>query len=385
MTANDWLEQLFKSEYFSGNFEHLKELIDQFDLAPRDSKIITIAGTNGKGETARTLTFYLAQNHCVKMWSSPHLISVTERFSTNNSQIEEQELVEIFNELKNDLGPLVKSLSYFEFLFLSFLKWVKKSPCEFVVLEVGLGGRLDATNALDANITCVTSIARDHQDLLGHRLEKILLEKLGIRRNHTPLITAFELDYLKLKTKKILGNSTVDWSDLFTEKKISRTDSFSTRNRVMAQEICRKLGVLTGDNAPSYAARSSFSLNNSEYVLFPSHNPDGLRKLVQFLAQHQYNNWNLVLVSFSKRELKDLRVGIRVLINFFGKNKIKLIDFNHIKSVDKGLLEKIQNEFGLKVIKEEDIFKQQLSCNSKILITGSNYLLGNVLKQCPGK
>ncbi|MBD64278.1 MAG: hypothetical protein CME62_03675 [Halobacteriovoraceae bacterium] len=379
MTPDHWLESLFHGEYFSGEFEHLKSLIASLNLNPQQSKIITIAGTNGKGETSRILTGYIKKHFSVYTWTSPHLKSVTERFAVDGEEIDSDKLIAIFEKTKSLLNEELKTLSYFEFLFLSFLVLIEESPPDYIILEVGLGGRLDATNTLDTDCAVVTSISRDHQHLLGNRLEQILKEKLGIMRVNAPLITSFETQYLRTQTQKMASQLGVEWMDMFDKENSQVSDSFTQRNTVMAQAICKYFEIpYSQTEVFHYASRGSVVIDDCEFHLYPSHNIDGLRKLVQFLCAHQYTNYDLVLVSFSKRSLSELKVMCRILLQLFTVNQIKLTHFEHIKSIDEGSLEKIQEEFKFEILQNKHIFSQVNIPGGKVLVTGSNYFLGSL-------
>jgi len=152
----------------------------------------------------------------------------------------------------------------------------------------------------------------------------------------------------------------------------------------MGQEV---VGLLLGPEAKviqdidQFAKRFSFTLGGASFSLFPSHNIDGLRKLVQFLKDAKYNNYNHVLISFSDRSLEDLRVMTKIILSYFSNSKVFLYQFNHQKAVRNDLLLKISKEFKLDVTDDKELFKyfkQEASAN--ILVTGSNYFLGEFIK-----
>lgn len=389
MTPDDWLKYNLGEEYFSGQFDHLKTTIKKFDLVPSQSKIITIAGTNGKGQTSR-LVASLFSNHgkSYGLWTSPHLKTVCERLVFNDAMIEAEDLVKTFEKLKDMLGESLTSYSYFEFIFLSFLLFLKSHPVEYVILEVGLGGRLDATNAVDTDIACVVSISREHQRLLGETYQKILYEKLGIARAHKPLVTAFELDYLQQKTQYFATNLDAQWIDLFKQNKLSKADHFTLRNTRLAEELYffatgERVSIKPGSE--SFSKRKTVELNALTIDMFPTHNLDGFRKLFQFLAQQQYNNYDYLLISFSEREWKDLLAICKLIVHHFGTDRVKLVPFHHIKAIKKSRLEKLASEFGFDIIKWETFVQHKSSIQSKVLVSGSNYFLGDLLQNHLGR
>ncbi|ROR98591.1 bifunctional tetrahydrofolate synthase/dihydrofolate synthase [Raoultella terrigena] len=149
--------------------------------------VFTVAGTNGKGTTCRTLeSVLMAAGYRVGVYSSPHLVRYTERVRVQGEELPEAAHTASFAEIEAARGEI--SLSYFEFGTLSALWLFKQAQLDVVILEVGLGGRLDATNIVDADVAVVTSIALDHTDWLGPDRESIGREKAGIFRSGRPAI-----------------------------------------------------------------------------------------------------------------------------------------------------------------------------------------------------
>ena len=149
--------------------------------------VFTVAGTNGKGTTCRTLEAMLtAAGYKVGVYSSPHLVRYTERVRVQGAELAESAHTASFAEIEKARGEI--SLTYFEFGTLSALWLFKQAKLDVVILEVGLGGRLDATNIVDADVAVVTSIALDHTDWLGPDRESIGREKAGVFRGGKPAV-----------------------------------------------------------------------------------------------------------------------------------------------------------------------------------------------------
>lgn len=149
--------------------------------------VFTVAGTNGKGTTCRTLeSVLMAAGFKVGVYSSPHLVRYTERVRVQGEELSELAHTTSFAEIEAARGEI--SLSYFEFGTLSALWLFQQAQLDVVILEVGLGGRLDATNIVDADVAVVTSIALDHTDWLGPDRESIGCEKAGIFRAGKPAV-----------------------------------------------------------------------------------------------------------------------------------------------------------------------------------------------------
>ena len=386
MTPDDWLEQYYTGEYFSGRFDFLKSFVSKYDLDQFDS-IITIGGTNGKGETSRTLSRIFDENNVQHaLWTSPHLKTVLERFQFSSHKIDNHNLIQIFESL-NELSITDNTkFSYFEFLFISFLMLAKKLQIKTLILEVGLGGRLDAVNILDANIAAITSISRDHQDLLGNRFELILNEKLGITRSRQFLVTCFENDYLRYKTKKYFAkhNLELTWNDLFENGECHKTSDFSSRNQLVAITLAKKYFNHNSFKIPQFemtAARCIEKIDSVSFTLFPSHNPDGVRKLVQLLIQRNYTNIDLMVLSFSDRSEEDISTMIKAL-RVSLKCPMILYEFHHFKAAKRDKLERIGKKFNLDITDDNRFYKQiEYSKKQHLLFTGSNYFLGHIMQK----
>lgn len=143
--------------------------------------VIMVAGTNGKGSTCAMLESILLQaGYRVGLYSKPHFLDFNERARINGENVGDAALIDAFNQVEACRGDI--SLTYFEFTTLAICRLLSKADLDAVILEVGLGGRLDAVNVIDADVSIVTSIDIDHTDYLGDTREKIGFEKAGIFR-----------------------------------------------------------------------------------------------------------------------------------------------------------------------------------------------------------
>ena len=154
--------------------------------------VITVAGTNGKGTTCAFIeNALLADNtgnttNNVAVYSSPHIEHFNERLRINKQDIDNASLIEAFKQIESTRGDI--SLSYYEYTTLAaFIVLMAKKP-HYIILEVGLGGRLDATNTIDANVAVITTIDLDHQGFLGNDRETIGFEKAGIMRSNQVIV-----------------------------------------------------------------------------------------------------------------------------------------------------------------------------------------------------
>ncbi len=150
---------------------------------------ITVAGTNGKGSTVAYLQeFYVASGHKVGAYTSPHILRYNERIKIDGKPVSDDIVCNAFAQIDAARGDT--SLSYFEFSTLAALLIFSQANVAVQILEVGLGGRLDAVNIVDADIAIVTSIAIDHVEYLGKTREEIGLEKAGVFRENKPAIVS---------------------------------------------------------------------------------------------------------------------------------------------------------------------------------------------------
>ncbi|HAF87506.1 MAG: bifunctional folylpolyglutamate synthase/dihydrofolate synthase [Legionellaceae bacterium] len=153
------------------------------------SYVITIGGTNGKGATVAALeAIYLAAGYDVASYTSPHLNCFNERIRLNKQPIANQDLVAAFKIIAT--LDNARELTYFETTTLAALWYFKQCEPAILLLEVGLGGRLDATNIIDSDLTIITTVAKDHEAYLGNTIELIAYEKAGIMRHNKPCIYA---------------------------------------------------------------------------------------------------------------------------------------------------------------------------------------------------
>ena len=181
-----YLERLHSQPIELG-LERVKQVAERLDLLKPAPKVFTVAGTNGKGTTCCTLeSILLAAGLRVGVYSSPHLLRYTERVRIQGQELSEAEHSHSFAQI--EAGRAGISLTYFEFGTLSALQLFKQAKLDVVILEVGLGGRLDATNIVDSDVAAITSIAIDHTDWLGFDRESIGREKAGVFRAGKPAV-----------------------------------------------------------------------------------------------------------------------------------------------------------------------------------------------------
>lgn len=188
-TLGDWLaylEQLHPSAIDMG-LERSREVAHRMGLGKPAPRVVTVTGTNGKGSTcAFVASLLMAQGLKVGVYSSPHLLRYNERVQINGVEASDAQLCEAFAALEAGRGDT--TLTYFEMGTLAALWLFEREQLDAVVLEVGLGGRLDTVNVVDADFALVTSIGVDHVEYLGDTRESVAYEKAGIFRSGRPAL-----------------------------------------------------------------------------------------------------------------------------------------------------------------------------------------------------
>ena len=189
-TLADWLHYLETLHHtaIELGLDRIGAVAQRMDLQLPFVKI-TVAGTNGKGSTCAILeAILLAAGYKVGLYTSPHLIDFNERIRINGELASDAQIIEKFEQIETARGDI--SLSYFEYTTLAALLLFGQMRVDVAVLEVGLGGRLDAVNLVDTDCAIITSVDIDHADYLGDTREKIALEKAHIFRSQVPAICA---------------------------------------------------------------------------------------------------------------------------------------------------------------------------------------------------
>ncbi len=185
----DWLEHLeqLQPDRIELGLDRIKQVAVNLKVDQPGFRIITVAGTNGKGSTVAYINSMLAElGYTTGVYTSPHFIHFNERIVVNGKRADESVLCRAFTAIESARGDV--PLTYFEFTTLAAIWCFKDAGIDVVILEVGLGGRLDATNAWDSEVACISSIGIDHIDWLGDDRESIGAEKAGVARYRCPLV-----------------------------------------------------------------------------------------------------------------------------------------------------------------------------------------------------
>ena len=231
-----WQESHSTSEM---NVEILKKIAKNLDLYPdaNKTKVITIAGTNGKGSCTEMLTsVYVNAGYSVGTYTSPHLFEFNERVRIQKVPVSDELLEEAFRVITDVTNTQENKITYFGFITLAALWIFKQANLQLILLEVGIGGRLDATNIVDADLALITSIGLDHQAYLGNTREDIASEKAGIFREgkravcgepHPPVTL---IDAAKLLNAKIAYINKDFYSENIQENSWDFTSAWKFKN-----------------------------------------------------------------------------------------------------------------------------------------------------------
>lgn len=186
---NDWLAHLEKNhpKFLESGLDRINKVAKKLDLLTTNARVITVAGTNGKGSCVALLEAILTSaNYRIGAYTSPHLLCYNERIRINQQPIDNGSLYQSFSIIEAARKNI--PLTYFEFSTLAALWLFKQASLDVIILEVGIGGRLDAVNIMDADIAVISSVDFDHTELLGNTREAIALEKAGIIRKNKPVV-----------------------------------------------------------------------------------------------------------------------------------------------------------------------------------------------------
>ena len=257
-TLDDWLD-------FIGH-QHTAEIVMGLDRVrtvwtrlekPRAAINIIVGGTNGKGSTCAMLESILhAAGYRTGFYSSPHLVRYNERVRFGKIDASDAKLIASFEAIERArmISPVIP-LTYFEFATLSALLLFQREKVDVAILEVGLGGRLDAVNIIDADASIVVSVDLDHQSYLGNTREKIALEKAHIFRPDRPAIFAD-----RAPPQSLLDYATGIGTDLRLLDRDYRYQVMDTQWQFLGKESTRH-------SLPFPALRGSYQLKNASAAL----------------------------------------------------------------------------------------------------------------------
>ena len=376
--------------------ERIQGLLNKIGNPERSLKCIHVAGTNGKGSVCAMLFYTLKEAGCkVGLYTSPHLKKFNERVRINGHFITDREIVDYFLRIK----PFITTQSFFEITTAMAFLYFKDKNVDFAVLEVGLGGRLDATNVVVPLVSVVTNIGLEHTDLLGNTIERIAFEKAGIIKNNVPVVTGAKGNALQI-IKKIAKerNAPLFAVERYADAKFDYLNGdFQQQNKDIVLTTINALKkfhpikinqkqIKKGIKKTQWQGRLQFISKN--VLVDCAHNPSGFEVLKKELKiiknRRKINNFIFVVGIQKDKNIMEILNMIIPLIStiIFTKSK------NENASAPQELLKifnKINNEKPIET-KIMDSPKKALSYarkiadkNDLIVVTGSIYLVEYVI------
>lgn len=303
MNYNQALDHIYSREKFGIKLglDNISALLKSFNNPQDKVKTIHIAGTNGKGSTLAILAKILQDaGYKVGTYTSPHLIDFRERIKINNKLIPKQHLAKIITKIKEN----IKDQTFFEITTALAFQFFKEQKVDFAIIEVGLGGRLDATNTIKKPLcSIITNIALDHTEILGNSYEKIAYEKSGIIKKNTPVITGTKnknaLRVIKLISKK--NNSKLYITKQAT-KNTNLNGEFQKNNLALALKAIKILKLKISEKQINQSIKKVFWPGRLQFIkenilIDCAHNPQGTLELAKFTNQIKKNFKNIHLIT----------------------------------------------------------------------------------------
>ncbi len=411
IVAYPYLESTLQSGIKLG-LEGIGRDLEAFHSPQLSYQSVHIAGTNGKGTVSRLIHYFLnTVGSKTGLYTSPHLVDVRERVCIGHDQIDEKLFRKILDKIQNVLRP---DRTYFETLTLLALEAFAQEQCEWAVLEIGLGGRLDATNVVDSHFQVFTKIDLDHTDILGLTPVEIAHEKAGIIKPHS-VIYSFEqypevkevLEHYISQSQSCLFYMGCDWKWEIIEKNKQSQDvlvefpeekyifhnfpilgEHQAANLSLAFAVFRhiqnqKQVVLKNEwdmSVFSWEGRSDWKVRNQrQFFLDGAHNPAAIQALCHVLSEMQKHKFHFI---FGVLSTKDWQSMLNQIAQY--ASSIHFVPFEYPKAVTPIVLAEYWNRhyqhIPMNIYPSLDTLFNGISTwdDGLVVITGSFYLLGEI-------
>lgn len=372
-----------KTEKDDITIEPVKDALDELDHPEEDYSVVLVGGTNGKGSTVEMVSELLQhQGNDVGAFKSPHLTSLRERIRINGKKIARNKVVELFSEIDSP----EQELSFFEFITVMAYLYFSKQKVDYAVIEVGMGGRLDATNAAEPDLSIITNVGLDHTQYLGDALEEIAREKAGIIPRNGKLVTREDLEPINetadkretqiIELAEVEVPETGDYRFEGQEFRISVSGSFQKQNLENSLTAVRELGELPDDIGKALSdlgcpGRMETISEDPEVILDGAHNPAALETIIEDLPE------DFVCV-FNSIETKNSSEMIQII-----EEKASRFVFTESEiewSSDSAELEKNCSSPS-EIIKDPvEAVRKAAKYGDPVVVTGSLYLIGQLKK-----
>jgi dihydrofolate synthase / folylpolyglutamate synthase len=387
----DWLygTQLYGIKL---GLENTQKLLTEMELPTKEQRFIHVAGTNGKGSVCAFMHSVLraAQVRC-GMFTSPHLIKFNERIQDTKELISDADLTKGLTALQEKVKSWDPHPTFFELTFAMALDWFRARKLEWIVLETGLGGRLDATNTIMPCVTVITSISLDHTQMLGSKIKDIAAEKAGIIKPGIPVVTIKQrpeaMEVIARTARERDAPLHVVTTPLRAYE-LGLVGQHQIWNATMAIIALKLAGfklqdsvVREGLKSVSWPARFQTLEASSRVILDGAHNIDSCEQLVR-TWQYKFPGEKATIV-FGAVADKDTKALIRALQPLAAR--WIFTDFRSPRACPAKELESTQTSiFGQGIATESHTSLEAALTSAKkhperVLITGSLYLAGEVL------
>ena len=379
------------SDSYNPGLSKIKKFIKELSLSKNELKFIHVGGTNGKGSTCSFISSILKEsNYKVGTFTSPHFFDFRERIRINDNKIQKSYITSFIKENKiliEDLG-----LSFFELSFGLCLSYFVENKVDYAIIEVGLGGRLDATNIINPLVSVITNISFDHNEILGDSLEKIATEKAGIIKENSKLIVGERnknTDQVFINKAKEMSSKIIFVPDISQDIVYSEID-YLNKNIHTSIETCKLLNLENLNNEIIKRGIKNITLNNSLFgrwslvnnnprVIFDSaHNEAGFISVSNELSKISYNKIYILLSFVKGKEIKNFIRYLPKNSNFY---------FTTLKIQRSMGVKEIKSNLGEIINFDEDPqrayskIKTEASKDDLILVTGSNYIAKEIFNE----
>ena len=322
MKINELLDELYSYSLFGIKLglDNIQKICDELGNPEKKYKIIHITGTNGKGSTSTIIETVLLEAGCsVGKYTSPHILKFNERIRANGKDISDEEIALTYEKVKNAIKNIEITPTFFEVTTAMMFLYFAEKKVQYAVLEVGMGGRFDATNVADGDIAIITNVSLDHTEYLGKTIYDIALEKAGIIKEKSFVIVGdSDKEFLKAvsEKKKTFINTEEKYKDVrynlnfknfmteiyINEKKfnLSLFGDYQVKNFLCAYEALKHLGISDEiiEKAVSkvvWQCRFERFSQNPLTILREAHNIDGILNLKKILT-HEYKPDEIVMI-----------------------------------------------------------------------------------------
>jgi len=373
--------------------ENIRRLIAEMHVDLGGARVIHVAGTNGKGSVCAMIdSICRAQKYRTGLFVSPHLVTFRERIRIDGEMISENEVAAGLTNIRKLVADWEPHPTFFEIATVLSLKHFTEAKIDVVILETGLGGRLDATNAVQSNVAVISPIALDHEKWLGDSLEKIANEKAGIIKAQTPVVSAPQLPEAD---KAIRGRATECEAPLefveqvYDKSPIALRGEHQKLNAAIAIAAIRAANVEIDEAAVTRGLAAvewpgRFQCWDKRTVIDGAHNPAAARILTQTWREiFGDERATLILAILSDKDLHGICEALAPIAN-----SVLLPKIRSERAADPTELSKILVDLGRKAeifASFADAFGKAREQRDPILITGSLHFAGEALANLTGK